>query len=57
MSGEISETAGMTPAGNAKGDGPGMNDGIPPAEDAKQAAQGKPQPYPHDDDSEQPRGE
>ena len=46
MSGEISETAAMTTKGNANDDGPGMNDGAPPAEDAGQVAEGQPKDYP-----------
>ncbi len=46
MSGEVSETAAMTTEGNANDDGPGMNDGVPPAELAGQVADGEPREYP-----------
>ena len=53
MSGEISETAAMTTQGNVNDDGPGMNDGVPPAEDAAQVADGKPKDYPADLDPDE----
>lgn len=47
MSGEVSENAKMTLHGNTDGDdGVGMNDGVPPAVDAKQVAEGQPKEYP-----------
>ena len=47
MTGEISESAKMTLQGNTDGnDGVGMNDGVPPAEDARQIADGQPKDYP-----------
>ena len=46
MSGEISETAAMTTQGNVNADGPGMNDGVPPADAADQVADGQPKEYP-----------
>lgn len=47
ISGEVSESAKMTPQGNTDGDdGVGMNDGVPPAKDARQVAEGKPKEYP-----------
>lgn len=47
MSGEISESAKMTTKGNTDGaDGVGMNDGVPPAEDAQQVQDGQPKDYP-----------
>lgn len=49
MSGEISESAKMTLDGNTDGDdGVGMNDGVPPATDARQVADGQPKDYPDD---------
>lgn len=53
MSGEISESAKMTPQGNTDGhDGVGMNDGVPPAADAQQVQDGAPKDYPTDADVE-----
>ena len=49
MTGEISVTAAMTTQGNVTDDGPGMNDGIPPAKDAEQVAEGQPRDYPAQD--------
>lgn len=49
MSGEISETAAMTTQGNVNDDGPGMNDGVPPADAARQVADGQPREYPAKD--------
>lgn len=47
MSGEVSESAKMTTQGNTDGDdGVGMNDGVPPAEDARQVQDGQPKEYP-----------
>ena len=46
MSGEVSESAKMTPEGNTDGVGEGMNDGIPPAVDAAQVQEGEPKEYP-----------
>lgn len=49
MSGEVSESAKMTLDGNTDGDdGVGMNDGVPPAADARQVADGQPKEYPDD---------
>lgn len=52
MSGEISESAKMTLHGNTDGadgvDGVGMNDGVPPADVARQVADGQPKDYPAD---------
>lgn len=45
MSGEVSETAGMTPQENVKDDGPGQAEGIPSAVDAGHQAQGEPTDY------------
>lgn len=51
MSGQISESAKMTTQGNTDGaDGVGMNDGVPPAEDAQQVQDGAPKDYPEDVD-------
>ncbi len=55
MSGEISETAAMTTKGNVNDDGPGMNDGVPPAEDARQVADGQPKDYPADIEPDEER--
>ncbi|MDO5736033.1 MAG: hypothetical protein Q4P15_06120 [Propionibacteriaceae bacterium] len=56
MSGEISESAKMTLQGNTDGeDGVGMNDGVPPAEDAAQVADGQPREYPADIDTDADR--
>lgn len=48
MSGEVSENAKMTLKGDSDGggDGVGMNDGVPPAADARQVPDGKPKEYP-----------
>ena len=47
MSGEVSENAKMTLDGNTdEADGVGMNDGVPPAEDARQVQEGQPKEYP-----------
>ncbi len=46
MSGQVSENAKMTPDGNTDGSGVGMNDGIPPAVDARQVQEGQPKEYP-----------
>ena len=47
MSGKISESAKMTLQGNTDGDdGVGLNDGVPPAEDARQVQEGEPKEYP-----------
>ncbi len=58
MSGEISETAAMTTQGNVNDDGPGMNDGVPPADVAGQVAEGQPKKYPAEgiDPNEERRG-
>lgn len=56
MSGQISESAKMTPHGNTDGDdGVGMNDGVPPAKDAGQVADGQPKEYPADTDPDADR--
>jgi hypothetical protein len=54
MSGEISETASMTPRGDADGSGPGQNEQIPPAVDAGHEAQGEPRDYSPGPGSEHP---
>ncbi len=48
MSGEVSENAKMTLKGDTDdgGDGVGMNDGVPPAADARQVPDGQPKEYP-----------
>ncbi len=56
MSGEISESAKMTLNGNTEdGAGVGMNDGVPPAEDARQVAEGQPKDYPAGIDPDEAR--
>lgn len=56
MSGEISESAKMTLDGNTDG-GVGMNDGVPPAVDARQVQDGEPREYPAGIDPDATRDE
>ncbi|MGO1384851.1 MAG: hypothetical protein ACTHWA_04405 [Arachnia sp.] len=56
MSGQVSESAKMTLHGNTDGeskdDGVGMNDGIPPASEARHAQGGRRKDYPSDVDTD-----
>lgn len=57
MSGEVSETAAMTPGENTRDDIPGSAEGIPPAEDTGHQTHGEPKSYEPDEPSDQPHGE